>query len=275
MTTTIQFKRKVPSSTYDEVLLEGEPLYDLASKRLYIGDGTSKLSELPFVGNYSTNASNVSDSIGGISLSNIFESDGRTVKSATVASKLGTTTIGDTVTPVYINNGVATPTTKYAGATRVTLNGVQYSGQDTTIFAPTTGGTSGFMLVSSGNASPSWSNPDYIAVGSATKATKDGLGNTISSTYGSSISGSYNDSSKSLTVTLGRPNSTSSSGTVTLPIPDPYVPQIYDGYDGNRYDVVRIEFRPTEGQQGALYLFSEAPQSMVYSIGGVTRNAPS
>ena len=276
MTTTIQFKRKIPSSTYDEVLLEGEPLYDLSSKKLYIGDGTSKVSELPFVGNYSTNTSNVVDSIGGVSLSDIFESDGRTVKSATTASKLGTTNVGDTVTPVYINNGVATPTTKYAGATRLSLNGIQYGGQDASIFAPTNGGTSGYLLVSSGaSVQPSWSNPEYLSVGSATKATKDGLGNTIVSTYGSSIGGSYNDGSKELTVNLGHPNGAPSSTTISIPVPDPYVPEIYDNYDSNTYSIHRIEFRSTEGQQGTLYLFSEAPQSMVYTIGGVTRNASS
>lgn len=81
--------------------------------------------------------------------------------SAGTASKLGTATVGSATKPVYLNAGVATTCTTYAGGTRLTLNGTSKSGSSAAIFAPTAGGTSGQILKSAGTASaPVWADLD-------------------------------------------------------------------------------------------------------------------
>lgn len=47
MATTIKLKRKESSSTWNGVLNEGEPLFDIKSNELYIGDGERTLQQLP------------------------------------------------------------------------------------------------------------------------------------------------------------------------------------------------------------------------------------
>lgn len=76
---------------------------------------------------------------------------------AEVASKLGISTVGSGTQPIYLNAGIATTCTKYAGGTKVTLNGSDKGGTDATIYAPTSGGTAGYILKSAGTASaPVW-----------------------------------------------------------------------------------------------------------------------
>lgn len=77
--------------------------------------------------------------------------------SAGSASKLGTATVGSSTKPIYLNAGVATTCTTYAGGTKVTLNGSAKGGADASFFAPTTGGAAGYILKSAGTASaPVW-----------------------------------------------------------------------------------------------------------------------
>lgn len=81
--------------------------------------------------------------------------------SAGTANKLGSSTVGSASKPVYIKDGVATTCTTYAGGTRITLNGTSKSGSSVAIFAPTTGGTAGYVLKSAGTASaPTWAELD-------------------------------------------------------------------------------------------------------------------
>lgn len=78
-------------------------------------------------------------------------------QSAGVATKLGTATIGSATKPIYLNAGVATTCTTYAGGTRLTLNGTSKAGSSAAIFAPTVGGTTGYVLKGAGTASaPVW-----------------------------------------------------------------------------------------------------------------------
>ena len=80
-----------------------------------------------------------------------------TASKAGTASKLGTSTVGSATQPIYLNAGSATTCTKYAGGTKVTLNGSAKGGADASFFAPTTGGTAGYILKSAGTASaPVW-----------------------------------------------------------------------------------------------------------------------
>lgn len=45
-------------------------------------------------------------------------------------------TLGDANTPFYLDNGVPTATSKYAGGTKLTVNGTDLSAQDATVYAP-------------------------------------------------------------------------------------------------------------------------------------------
>ncbi len=76
---------------------------------------------------------------------------------------VGTTTqakVGDTNLPVYINtNGVITTCDKYAGGTKLKLNGNNYV-SDTAIYAPTQGGEANLVLISQGTGqTPIWGKP--------------------------------------------------------------------------------------------------------------------
>ena len=221
MSTEIQFKRKLGTSSYNGVLAVGEPLYDISTKKLYVGDGVNTLSNLQYVGYVSTNASNVTDSIGGVALSSIFETGNTTVKSATTAAKVGSSDVGTLTEPIYLVGGTPTKASKYAGGTKITLNNADKGASTASVFAPESGGTSGYVLVSGGaNSAPTWTNPSYVAVGSAstaTSATKDGSNNTITAHYAHSITSSYNSSTNKVTVTLkNASNSSLSSTTFTV-----------------------------------------------------------
>ena len=135
--TTLQFKRKLSGSNFDEVLVAGEPLWDMSgnSPKLYIGNGTSKPSELTYVGQNAEYASN-----------------------AETANKLGGSTRGSTIKPIYLSNGAPALCSQYAGGTKVTLNGTNKGASDVSLYAPTTAGTNGQILVSSGSGAPSWSS---------------------------------------------------------------------------------------------------------------------
>ena len=81
--------------------------------------------------------------------------------SANSASKLGSETVGSATKPIYLNAGVATTCTTYAGGTKLTVNGSNKGGSSAAIFAPTTGGTAGQVLKSAGTASaPVWETLD-------------------------------------------------------------------------------------------------------------------
>lgn len=80
--------------------------------------------------------------------------------SATTAEKLGSETVGSTTKPIYLNNGVATAGSTYAGGTKVTLNGSAKGGSTASFYAPTSAGTSGYVLTSSGTGAPTWSELD-------------------------------------------------------------------------------------------------------------------
>lgn len=106
-----------------------------------------------------------------------------TVAKATTATKLGSSTVGSSTKPIYLSSGTATEGSTYAGGTAVTLNGSSKSASTASFYAPTTAGTSGQLLESSGSSAPTWVNPSSLTVGSATKATQDASGNVITSTY--------------------------------------------------------------------------------------------
>ena len=80
-------------------------------------------------------------------------------------STLYGTAVGAADTPVYINDeGTIVECSKYAGGTKVTLNGTDSSGKAISIYAPTESGTSGAFLRSNGSSAPTWVFLDSIYV---------------------------------------------------------------------------------------------------------------
>jgi hypothetical protein len=68
------------------------------------------------------------------------------------------------------------------GKSSWTTNGIVYASASGTL-SQLSLGTAGYILQSGGTSAPSWVNPSTLNVASATKATQDGNGNTISDTY--------------------------------------------------------------------------------------------
>lgn len=68
------------------------------------------------------------------------------------------------------------------GKSSWTANGIIYASASGTL-SQLSLGTPGYILQSGGTSAPSWVNPSTFKVASATKATQDGNGNTISDTY--------------------------------------------------------------------------------------------
>ena len=91
---------------------------------------------------------------------------------AATATKLGTTTVGGSTVPIYLNSGTATKCSTYAGGTAVKLNGTSKAASTADFYAPTTSGTANQVLVSGGSeTAPSWVNQSTLSVGSASTAT--------------------------------------------------------------------------------------------------------
>lgn len=81
------------------------------------------------------------------------------------AAKLGSDTLGSTTKPIYLSSGTATECNTYAGGTAVTLNGSSKASTTASFYAPTSSGTSGYLLKSNGSsAAPTWTN----TIGSST-----------------------------------------------------------------------------------------------------------
>lgn len=68
------------------------------------------------------------------------------------------------------------------GKSSWTANGIIYASASSTL-SQLSLGTAGYILQSGGTSAPSWVNPSTLNVASATKATQDSSGNTISDTY--------------------------------------------------------------------------------------------
>lgn len=81
-------------------------------------------------------------------------------------------TKGNVTKPVFFSSGVPSECNTYAGGTAVTLNGSSKASSTASFFAPTSGGTSNYVLISQGSSSaPKWTAQSNLSVGSATNAT--------------------------------------------------------------------------------------------------------
>lgn len=88
--------------------------------------------------------------------------------------------VTDSSSASAIGTGTSLPTERDIYYGLPTINGSHSYTSSTNIYAPTSAGTSGYWLKSSGSGAPSWESWSNVTVG---KATADGDGNTISSTY--------------------------------------------------------------------------------------------
>lgn len=69
---------------------------------------------------------------------------------------------GNSTTPVYVNSsGMITSGSKYAGGTKVTLNGYPKGADTASFYAPTSSGDSGKILKSTGGT-PDWAEPQHL-----------------------------------------------------------------------------------------------------------------
>ncbi len=90
---------------------------------------------------------------------------GNLTGTADVATKLGTTTLGGVNKPIYLKDGAPTECNTYAGGTAVTLNGSSKAASTASFYAPTTAGTNGYVLKSSGTGAPTWVNINTLVTG--------------------------------------------------------------------------------------------------------------
>ena len=147
----IQFKRKKANSTANPTLKVAEPLYDISTGHLYLGDGATELSSLSYIGENALEAdkvttyigdhsisdifvsgdstevkssSNVSSTIGDVALSDIFDEDGMSVKqSLKVTDKIGDNAISD----IFEDNGATVKKATTASEVTSTINGIAIS----------------------------------------------------------------------------------------------------------------------------------------------------
>lgn len=93
---------------------------------------------------------------------------------ATSATKLGTTSMGNQTSPVYFSAGSPSACSTYAGGTSVTLNGTSKAATTASFYAPTSAGTSGYLLKSSGSGAPTWLQSVPVANGGTGSTTVAG-----------------------------------------------------------------------------------------------------
>lgn len=105
--------------------------------------------------------------------------------------------LGSNTEPIYTSGaGTITACDKYAGGTKVKLNGTDQNSKDIEIYAPTASGSSTEVLVGGGNnQAPTWTNLNGITVGTATVAGAVGHDLTFSNTGNGDATGTtYNGS---------------------------------------------------------------------------------
>ena len=125
---------------------------------------------------------------------------------------------GTSTEPVYFSsNGQVAKASTYAGGTKVTLNGGDKGGSSASFYAPTSYGTSGYVLTSGegANVPPKWTDPSSISVGYAnTAGHANSVGYASSSGYANALgTSSANYTKTTLDSALNSKQSTLVSGT--------------------------------------------------------------
>ena len=121
------------------------------------------------------------------------------VQASIVSFGASTGSKGSSTVPIYINSsGQPTTCSTYAGGTSVTLNSTSKASMTASFFAPTTAGTSNYILTSNGSGEPSWRNSVNVDVMSSTSLELNKNGST-SSGHGGYIDFHYNASTEDYT----------------------------------------------------------------------------
>lgn len=165
---------------------------DVTTFTLTKADGTTSTFDISIVASEATGATTLRDSSGPINK-------------------------GSATKPVYFSSGVPVEANTYAGGTAVTLNGSSKASSTASFYAPTSAGTSGQVLTSSGGT-PGWTNQSSLSVGSATTATKFNSNRTIALTGDVTGSVSGDGSSGWSIATTVQDNSHNHNSTTITPI---------------------------------------------------------
>lgn len=79
-------------------------------------------------------------------------------------------TVGSATEPVYLSAGTVTKGSLYAGGTAVTLNGTSKAASTASFYAPTSAGSNGNVLSSTGSGAPSWKQRVFFGTTAPTSA---------------------------------------------------------------------------------------------------------
>ena len=142
--------------------------------------------------------------------------------------------------------GLVTERAVYYGTP--TINGSHAYTSNTNIYAPTVVGTENQILLSSGSGAPVWANQTSLSVGSATKATQDGNGNVISSTYAKLASPTFTGTPKAPTATAG----TNTTQIATTAFVTTAVANAITGVTS--FEFIKVDSLPETGAKGIIYL---------------------
>lgn len=130
---------------------------------------------------------------------NILNKNGSNITLQTsLTSTAAATLTGNSTSPISIGVTGTLPTSNGGtGNTSYNAGGVVYAdGSSPKKLLSTAAGTSGYLLKSGGTGAPTWVDPGTLTVAAATKATQDGDGNVIKTTYfkltGGNITGPVN-----------------------------------------------------------------------------------
>lgn len=111
----IQIKRGTKSalSSNNPTLLAGQPCFETDTGNMKIGDGSKTWSNLPYVGSGLYLPISGGTISGNITATKFI---GSLQGNADTATKLGTSTVGGTAKPIYLNNGAATALSSTVGS---------------------------------------------------------------------------------------------------------------------------------------------------------------
>ena len=132
---SIQFVRGTSSqrASHTETSLAGQPIYETDTNKLYVGDGETSVNDLTAVKASAADragiADNVKSQINGKNITDIFESNGTTVKWATKATQ---DALGHTITSRYATKAEATRTATYTQQGQVKMGSTTNGGLITT-----------------------------------------------------------------------------------------------------------------------------------------------
>lgn len=155
----------------------------ITANTLYYHKGNSNITTVGTITSGTWNGTAIANSYlanSAITIAGNSVSLGGSVTAATLlTSIMGSSALGSTSSYLYWSGtawttkalgSLAFSSTAYAGGTAVTLNGTSKAASTASFYAPTTVGTSGYVLTSAGSGAPTWTAQSSLSVGYATSA---------------------------------------------------------------------------------------------------------